>query len=219
MVSSLACADAPAQPGPGQCVAGSKHPPARSRRAGAELTPEQCIAAGCRHRRCRRAVVAAEHPGIARRLQALACMGWHHKALSKRLGATPVTVWKATEGTLWPLPRWLANAVDTVYGEFWDIPGPSLETAQIARRSGWAPAMAWDYDRPGDPYYTGHGIDDPDGVPALCWQRPTRPSTPNLAGELKELTATGLSPAQAAIRLYVNGAKLAQLRELLAVTA
>jgi hypothetical protein len=216
MASSLACADAPALPGSGQDLAGNQHVPARTERALAGLMARQCIAAGCRHRLCHRAVVAAEHPGVSRRLQALAAIGWDKGTLGRRLGVDRVSVRKAADGMLWPLPPWLINATDALYEEIWDVTGPSLETAQISRRRGKAPPMAWDDDQPGDLFYSGHGIDDPAGIPAPGWKRPPARRDEDVLAELLDLMAMGLSPNQAMIRAHVGSSRLQRLRNLMA---
>ena len=180
-----------------------------------DLTLAQCAAAGCHHPQCRRAAAAVSRhgrPGTTRRLQALAYCGWSVPDLAQRLGVPAHVARQAQSGTLYPLSGWLTGAVEALYDEVWDVPGESLAAAATARRNGWAPPLAWDDDRRGDQWYSGHGIDDPDGRPAPGWRRPPGRPAEDLAADLAELTAMGLSVNQAAKRMHLSGNTLTRVR-------
>jgi hypothetical protein len=147
-----------------------------------------------------------------RRLQALGWCGWSVPELARRLGVAGHVARQAQSGTLYPLPERLIRAVDALYDEVWDVPGDSLAAAAAARRKGWTPPLAWDDDRPGDPWYSGHGIDDRDGRPAPGWRRPPSRPAEDLAADLSELTALGLSLNQAAKRMHLSGNTLTRVR-------
>lgn len=103
--------------------------------------------------------------GTARRLHALAAMGWPLRLIGERLGVGETTV------SHWAhRPRVAtdtASKVSTLYRDLWDEPGPSAAAQKRARARGWAPPAAWD-DGTGP-----HGIDNPDATPHP-WKRTER---------------------------------------------
>src|SRR5258708_40211776 len=147
-----------------------------------------------------------------RRLQALAYGGWSVPELAQHLGVPEHVTRLAQSGTLYPLPERLMSAVEALYDEIWDVPGGNLAAAATARGKGWAPPLAWDDDLPSDQWYSGHGIDDPDGCPAPGWRRPAGRPAEDLVADLSELTATGLSLNQAALRMHLSGSTLTRVR-------
>ena len=155
-----------------------------------------------------------QHPGTARRLQALAYTGWSATELGRRLGVTRWTVEQARAGKLDPAPLRVAFAVEALYDELWDVPGGSPGATDMARPCGWCPPMAWDDDRPGDLFYTGHGIDDPAGCPAPEWRRQPRRPAEDLFAELHDLMGMGMSANQAAVRLRMSGATRTRVWQL-----
>ena len=162
--------------------------------------------------------------GSRRRLQALAYLGWSQWALAARLGMSPMFVRCIQAGGQGVITTAHAAAIAAVYDELWDQYPDSRQAEWVrsrARQAGWVPPLAWDDDAPGDATYTGHGIDDPDAVPAPAWQRPqrTRLAPADQAAELTELVGLGLSLNRAALRLGVSGATLQRLREHVSAVA
>lgn len=108
--------------------------------------------------------------GTARRLHALAAMGWPLRLIGARLGVGETTV------SHWALRERVATTTATkvarLYEELWDQPGPSTRTRQRAERLKWAPPLAWD-DGTGP-----HGIDNPDATPCP-WKRTERKTSRN----------------------------------------
>lgn len=96
--------------------------------------------------------------GTARRLQALAVMGWTTSELAPRLGTHEDMVhqWRGRVGGR----VWLATAerVAAVYDDLSMTRGPSARLHAHALRQGWVPPLAWDDDT----------IDNPDAEPAPC---------------------------------------------------
>lgn len=89
--------------------------------------------------------------GTARRIQALACIGWPQAALGPMLGRGPAyTNQMMHRGVLMS-----STAADfaRLYRELCVTPGPSEAAKRIAAARGWAPPLAWD------------DIDDPDETP------------------------------------------------------
>ena len=116
----------------------------------------------------------------------------------------------------------LAAATCSLYDALWAMHGGCQQAADAARRHNFAPALAWDDDVPGDPWYSGHGIDDPAAVPAPGWQRHRtrgRMTADEQAAELADLVRFGLSVNQAAIRLGMSGDALTRVRDRLAVAS
>lgn len=111
------------------------------------------------------AAAGAKVPGIgtARRLQALACLGWSvgRVATETRLDRQPLD--QALNGG--EVTARTARAVAEAYEHLWDRPAPAGDqrerisvsrTLRRAKASGWAPPAAWD-----------ENIDDPTATPAL----------------------------------------------------
>jgi hypothetical protein len=154
--------------------------------------------------------------GSRRRLRALAWNGWSPAELARRLDGPAHLVRMLLRGHSQLVAEDLASRIAALYDDLWDQQGPSWRTAEAARRHSFAPALAWDDDRPGDPWYSGHGIDDPDATPAPGWQRHpvrTRLTPDEQAAELADLVRLGLSLNQAAIRLRISGAALTRIRD------
>ena len=85
--------------------------------------------------------------GSRRRLQALAVNGWSSYYLSERLGhAHPDTVQEIRKGRTLTIRLRTKDAIGVLYEELWDQPGPNLRAANLAKKKGWLPALAWDDD-------------------------------------------------------------------------
>jgi hypothetical protein len=164
-----------------------------------------CRASGCDHLECRRAERAHERlsppvpaAGTVRRLRALTWNGFSCPDLAARLGVPRRVVRRLLTGRAaiaGQVPADLAAAVSGLYDAVWALYGGCARAAEAARRRCWWPPLAWDDDRPGDPWYSGHGIDDPAAVPAPRWQRQlerARLTDGERVAELAELAAMGL---------------------------
>jgi plasmid maintenance system antidote protein VapI len=84
--------------------------------------------------------------GTARRLQALASIGWSATDLADRIGVTDraVRLWRgSTYATVTPRT---AATIARLYEELQGTPGPSTTARTWAERSGWAAPLAWDDD-------------------------------------------------------------------------
>jgi len=206
--------------------------PGRDRGPAEHLSLADCRASGCDHLECRRAERAhgrltppVPAAGTVRRLRALAWNGFSCPDLGGRLGVPPRVVRRlqvGPHGASGQVSAELAAATSRLYDTLWALHGGCSRAADAARRHNWAPALAWDDDLPGDPWYSGHGIDDPAAVPAPGWQRHrTRGclTADEQAVELADLVRFGLSVNQAAIRLGISGDALTRVRDRLAVAS
>jgi hypothetical protein len=106
--------------------------------------------------------------GTTRRLRALAARSWTPQAIEQAAGIPARDVQRLLSGYR-QVPPDLAAAVAGAYDRLWDRRPPQAGSAGRedaaamaagARRSGWAPPMAWDDDQ----------IDLPDGQPARGWK-------------------------------------------------
>jgi hypothetical protein len=136
--------------------------------------------------------------GTARRLQALAYNAWSAGALGRRLAIPEHTIRRVQRGEAAQVPQALAEAVSAIYDQLWDKPGPSARAARAARRNGWVPPLAWDDDND-----DGHGIDDPQAVPA-DWKPRRRLTAAQRGEEIAALMAAGCTPVEAAWRLGIT---------------
>lgn len=134
-------------------------------------------------------VIAAQIPaglvpttGTARRIQALHWMGWRHSDITDRAGFAAGHILSRTHITAHK-----HRVICAIYDELWDTQGPSAESATRARRSGWAPPMAWDDDT----------IDDPTAAPAAPGSRRRGLDL----DEVATLAARGWTSSQIAVRL------------------
>jgi hypothetical protein len=128
--------------------------------------------------------------GSRRRLQALRVLGHRRYDLAAELGTTPDRIKHITNGRARTLPPEEAAAITRLYRTLSTVPGPSKQTASIARNSGWHGPLAWD------------DIDNPKARPltggreqaGASRKRKVRADT----GRVARLTAEGLSVAQIA---------------------
>lgn len=85
--------------------------------------------------------------GSARRLQALACMGWPIRELGRRLDLRANTVGVIRQGTQQHVFERTHLAIKALYRELSDTPHHvDKRVARHANLSGWAPPAAWDDD-------------------------------------------------------------------------
>ena len=87
--------------------------------------------------------------GSRRRLQALRVMGHRRYDLAAQLNITPDRVKHITSGhTRWVTPDEAAT-IARLYRRLAMVPGPSQQTATLARKQGWHGPLAWeDIDNP-----------------------------------------------------------------------
>jgi hypothetical protein len=92
--------------------------------------------------------------GVARRLQALAAVGWSTEDLAPllRTSATNAIRWRNSRGTL--VTARTHAKVAALYDAVWDRPPPGrygVKVRRLAARAGWFPPAAWDDDLIDDP--------------------------------------------------------------------
>ena len=102
--------------------------------------------------------------GAARRLQALAAIGWSLPALGEATGVPDNTLRAVRDGKVALTRTAVADAVSAVYDRLWDR-SPKVDTAkalgwktrtiELADSLGWAKPLQWDDE----------DLDDPDGQP------------------------------------------------------
>lgn len=91
--------------------------------------------------------------GTARRMQALAAIGWTVAETGQAAGLNGSGCRDLVTGRRRRVTREVAAAVDAVFRARCMTPGPSGHARTVAARNGWPPPLAWD------------DIDDPDEKP------------------------------------------------------
>jgi hypothetical protein len=150
-----------------------------------------------RRRQGRAVPLEVDSTGSARRLQALAALGWNLAALAPQLGMTVSRVqYLQTQQSATALRRTAAR-VAAVYARLSMTPGPSDRTRRHALRAGWEPPLAWDDDV----------LDDPRAEPAVRTPAALR-SAPDekrvrraLAGDMEARRAMRSADLRLAVRL------------------
>jgi len=137
-----------------------------------------------RGREGRRAPGWVDAVGVARRLQALAVMGWGLEALSGRSGLSVARLDNLRCTRCVRVIRRTAEKIGALYEELKAVPGPSPRAAALARGRGWAPWLAW------------HDIDDPQAEPdwtagGVRWRLAHAPHISRSALELATLAHAG----------------------------
>lgn len=84
--------------------------------------------------------------GTARRLQALAAIGWPTEVIAAELGLTPPFVQRARRRYQPTVSFGVHRAVAELYRRIHGQRGPSGAIALYALRQGWAPPIHWDDD-------------------------------------------------------------------------
>lgn len=128
--------------------------------------------------------------GTARRLQALAAIGWSSDSLTPHTGITVRYLSNLRAHRRRQVRRETAAAISRVYDQLWNQPGPSRHMRARAHHFRWAPPMAWD----------DQSIDDPAAQPDLG--RPGRGRI-DLA-DITHLEAYGYTRTAIAERLHVD---------------
>lgn len=83
--------------------------------------------------------------GSARRLQALAVMGWPHGRLRQEIGCSQPTLTHVLSGR-GQVTVAVAQKIAEVYDRLAMTPGPSRSASIRAKAKGWLPPLAWDDD-------------------------------------------------------------------------
>jgi hypothetical protein len=138
--------------------------------------------------------------GTARRLQALAAIGWPAEHLAVRLGCSDVAVQQWRRRRHPAVYRRTADRVAALYEQLSGTPGPSPITRDRARRAGWAPPLLWD----------GIDLDDPGAEP----HDDTASLPPRLdLDEVEHLARYGVPLDEIAARLGVRATSIERARQ------
>jgi hypothetical protein len=108
---------------------------------------------GKRRRQGRHTSPFVDATGTARRLQALAAIGWSYNELAARLGWPWRYIQRLAKKSRPTVERRTAQRVADVYRDLSARPGPSKLTRSVSAAKGWHTPIAW------------HNIDDPDEQP------------------------------------------------------
>jgi len=113
--------------------------------------------------------------GTARRLQALAAIGWSGPDLARELGYRSAAAVTYLQRRYRPaVLRTVADRVTEVYERLSMTPGPSRRAVDTAVRNGWVPPLAWDDDEIDDPAARHHGNVLGSGLDELAVERAVR---------------------------------------------
>ena len=142
--------------------------------------------------------------GTWRRIHALIAIGYSRAYISQRLGKNGRAL--QLRGTNVTLAS--AQAIDQLYRELRDNPGPSRRARNEATRRGWLHPGWWDDDTIDDPTYTPRRQDTPRGlivdqiaVDNLIAGRPGHATIAERREAVRHLHALGLSDGDIAVRL------------------
>lgn len=135
---------------------------------------DRCKAAHARNHKRLRIIPNPAVPtlGTARRIQALACLGWSTAELSRRLGMHRSYLLKTLDRDT--VEAMTALAVRRLYDELsmtWCTTLAASRTAAEARARGWAPPLAWDERAIDDPDAQPHGRTSTSGVDEIVVER------------------------------------------------
>ncbi|MGN8690172.1 hypothetical protein ACTND8_09740 [Atopobiaceae bacterium HCP3S3_F7] len=138
--------------------------------------------------------------GLARRLRALARLGYRAADIAAAVGCSRASIDQLRAGYLGRKPPSHAADVVAFYESVTRLStGPqSTRVRNYAERQGWAPPAAWDDDTIDDPTATPHGI------------RHTQSRTRAGIDEVLDLLDAGTSPLNIAERLGVRPASIAR---------
>lgn len=95
--------------------------------------------------------------GTRRRLQALMAAGWSQQVLAEKFGRSTASIYEWMHNT--SVFGETAARVEQVFDELCMVPGPSKRVANIAKRNGWAPPMAWDDNTIDSPEAKPYGLE------------------------------------------------------------
>jgi hypothetical protein len=158
--------------------------------------------------------------GTARRLQALAAIGWPWRELARRLGTTDRWPSMLANQHTCTVNRGTADTVTALYQQLRYADGPSERARTLAGRRGWQPPAAWDgldIDDPADPDQPDEQFVDEVAVArVLAGQARLATLTPaeQLEAYRRHIAAGG-APYAFAGRARTSGTTVARLRATL----
>jgi hypothetical protein len=151
--------------------------------------------------------------GTARRIQALAALGWSCSEQGRHLHMPAQMVWLIAQERTPFVYESTRNRVNDLFERLSGTPGPSRRSRNAAARHGWLPPLAWeDIDDPdATPSLGDEGVDIVDEFAvdrALAGERVTLSDT-ELIAALQTGVARGESLSRLSLRLGINyaGAK------------
>lgn len=153
---------------------------------------------GVRPETARRLLAVTFDPGwrpaepVARRVRALAAIGWPARDVAARAGVSIAVVADLTAGRSTRVESRSDDSLRAVYEALSMTPGPSERLRKVAARKGWVPPLAWDDI-------------DTDPAPAVTDERVT------VIEEAEFLSSSGVGLAEAATRLGTNPSALEKL--------
>jgi transcriptional regulator with XRE-family HTH domain len=134
--------------------------------------------------------------GTARRIRALAAIGWSLTQQANRIGWAVQNYARMTD-TVWPVTVATARLIADLYDELSMTPAPAgysaTRTQRMALDKGWAPPLAWDDDEIDDPKASPHGF-----------IRKPKESLEHFIDRYRQVAGHGLAWAEIAERLGVT---------------
>lgn len=169
----------------------------------------------------RRAPRAGFVPAVTpcRQARALAAIGHSLRAQRARTGIVASCYFRLTAGRSTVFAEAAARAIDAMYEDWRDKPGPSVRAIVSARKQGWQPPDAWDDDTIGDPDAIPRPP-EPDPLPdevlvALAlkeqWPLVRIERRIDRAAIVTALAGTGIAPSTVAARLKTSTPVVAKL--------
>lgn len=141
--------------------------------------------------------------GTARRLQALAALGWDTPTLARHLGCTKQVVQRWRQSASPVVYQASRDQVAALYERLSAAPGPCERARRVAAQRGWSPPLLWE----------GKDLDAPDAQPDVD-PGPTPGGRPRVdLGEVAHLERGGVSLDHIAGRLGVARASIERARE------
>ncbi|MBO9555563.1 helix-turn-helix transcriptional regulator [Cellulomonas sp.] len=122
-------------------------------RAGVSVSTVQTVEQrrhGIRPETARRLLAVTFDPGwrpaepVARRVRALAAIGWPARDVASRAGVSIAVVADLTAGRSTRVESRSDDSLRAVYEALSMTPGPSEQVRKVAARKGWVPPLAWD---------------------------------------------------------------------------
>lgn len=147
---------------------------------------------------------------VARRLQALAAIGWDALTLARRLHIDEAYVKKMRLPLYDSVTSHAAEPVFALYEELCGTPGPSERMRTYARKVKWFPPLAWDD--------IDNLLEKPSRGPTKKGQRPTDSARIIRAMHGEQVALTPEERTLAAVRLRDEGVALAEIARRLRIS-
>lgn len=147
-----------------------------------------------------------------RQARALAVIGHSLRAQRARTGIVNSCYFRLIAGRSTVFAEPAARAIDAMYEDWRDKPGPSVRAMTSARKQGWQPPDAWDDDTIGDPDAVPRPT-EPDALPdEVLVELAIREQWPlvrierriDRAAVVTALAGTGIAPSTVAARLKTS---------------